>query len=328
MKRFLMPAIIGAFILVVGLPIFGQVSLSTAGTAVTQNFDGLGTATFNLTDNTSIPGVYAFRAAGNATPNVFTVDTGSSGTGQFKNYGVAGTNPVTDRALGSLSSGTPGTLNYGVRYVNNTGSAITSLTVTYTGEQWRNGGNVNPQVLAFDFRQAPTVTDLTTGTYTPVAALNFTTPINTATAGALDGNAAANRTTVTSTFRVIIPIGEEVMIRWTDINDTGNDHGLSIDDLSVTPGIATAASSDISGAVRTANGRGIQNAFLMVSGNGLQHPIYAKTSTFGNFNIKNLPSGGTYVISVISKGYTFSIPSRVVSLNEDLTGMEFIANPK
>lgn len=213
--------------------VFGQVSLTSQGTAVTQNFDGLGTtATTSVTDNTTITGVYAFRAVGNVVPNVFTADNGGSNSGRFNNYG---TTAATDRTIGSASSATPGTLNYGVRYVNNTGGLITSLQVTYTGEQWRNGGNVAAQVLAFDYQQAATVTSLTTGTFIPVTALNFTSLTNTATAAAIDGNAPANRTVLTSTIVVSIPVGQEIMLRWTDANDAGTDHGFGVDDLSVTP---------------------------------------------------------------------------------------------
>jgi Carboxypeptidase regulatory-like domain/Putative Ig domain len=212
---------------------FGQASLATLGTPVTENFDSLGTTTTTLvTDNTTITGVYAFRAAGNAIPNTFTADIGGSNTGRFNNYGSLA---ASDRTIGSLSSGTPGTLNYGVRYVNNTGSIITALQVTYTGEQWRNGGNVTPQVLSFNYRQATTVTDLTTGTYIPVVALNFTSLVNTAVAAAVDGNLPANRTTLMTTINVVIPVGEEIMLRWTDLNDAGNDHGFGVDDLSVIP---------------------------------------------------------------------------------------------
>ncbi|MFN7676616.1 beta strand repeat-containing protein, partial [Flavobacterium sp.] len=210
---------------------WGQASLAAIGTPYQQNFDGLGTATFNLTDNSSITGVYALRAAGNATPNVFTAGTGSSNSGSFYNFGSTG---AADRALGSAGSSGTGTLQYGVRLKNNTGVAIASLTITYTGEQWRNGGNTASQPLTFDYRQAATVTSLT-GTFTTVAALTFNTPTNTATAAALDGNNAANRAVLTSVVTVNIPIGEEIMLRWTDINDSGNDHGVAIDDLSVTP---------------------------------------------------------------------------------------------
>ena len=44
----------------------------------------------------------------------------------------------TDRALGSLASVSSGTIAYGIRMTNtNPYATIHSLTVTYTGEQWR-----------------------------------------------------------------------------------------------------------------------------------------------------------------------------------------------
>ena len=59
----------------------------------------------------------------------------------------------TERALGSMASGTPGNFAYGVRFTNDTGSAQSNFTVSYTGEQWRNGGNTSAQKLAFSFGQ-------------------------------------------------------------------------------------------------------------------------------------------------------------------------------
>ena len=69
-----------------------------------------------------------------------------------------------------------------------------------------------------------------------VAALDFTSPITGGTAGALDGNLAANRVALSSTITGLnIPAGTEVMLRWSDPDHSGTDHGLSIDDFSVTP---------------------------------------------------------------------------------------------
>lgn len=302
-----------------------QVSITTLGPggAYTQNFDGLGTANFNLTDNTSITGVYAFRQT-NAVPNIFTADTGSSNTGQLKNYGTAA---APDRTLGSLGSGTSAPLFYGVRFVNNTGTPIASLQITYTGEQWRTA-NVNAQVLAFDYRQAATVTDLTTGTYIAVPALNFTTPVNNTPAVPLDGNVAANRTVITASFLVAIPVGEEIMIRWTDIDDTGNDHGVGIDDLSVVARAApTAASATLSGRVATANGRGISKAYVTISGGNLTAPLRVITNPFGYYIFPDLAVGQTYILSVNSKLFRFTQPSRTVSLVQDTAAIDFTAEP-
>ncbi|MEQ1920898.1 MAG: LamG-like jellyroll fold domain-containing protein [Pyrinomonadaceae bacterium] len=278
---------------------FATKSISSVGTAVTENFDSLTTATFNLTDNTSIDGVYAFRAAGNAIPNVFTADNGGSNAGRFNNYG---TTSATDRALGSASSGTPGTLNYGIRYVNNTGLTITALQVSYTGEQWRNGGNTTPQVLAFDYQQAATVTSLTAGTFTAVPALNFTSLINTATAAALDGNAAANRTVLTSTITVNIPNGEEVMLRWTDLNDAGNDHGFGIDDLSVT------ATRVISGNI-TMNGNNLPIA------NGSTTPSTSNYTDFGSIMVGTSTSRGLVIGNASSTQVLYLYGSPIVTIS-------------
>lgn len=301
---------------------FGQVSLTAINSAVTQNFDGLTTANFNLTDNTSIPGVYAFRAAGNAVPNVFTADNGGSNAGRFNNYG---TTAATDRALGSASSGTPGTLQYGVRFANNTGTAITSINVRYTGEQWRNGGNATAQVLAFDYQQAATVTDLTSGTYTAVAALNFTTPTNSAMAAALDGNAAANRTVITQTITVNIPVGQEIMLRWTDINDAGNDHGVSIDDLSVTPqATVSAAGVTIGGRVLTADGRALGKTQITLT-DSQGNTRTTVSSSFGFYSFEEVEAGQTYTLNAASKQYQFD--AKTISVNDPIADLDFTAQP-
>ena len=76
-------------------------SITALGVPLTENFDTLASAGTNITwtDNSTIPGWYSTRATYNS-------GTGSSNTGALYSFGVAGTNPVTDRALGSVASGT------------------------------------------------------------------------------------------------------------------------------------------------------------------------------------------------------------------------------
>src|SRR5439155_23740482 len=112
-----------------------------------------------------------------------------------------GTIGATDRALGSLGSGTPKTNVFGLRIQNDTGSPVGNVTISYTGEQWRNGGNTAVQTLAFSYQVSATPFTSPIGVdaepnngWTGFAALNFDSPITVATATALDGNAAANRT--------------------------------------------------------------------------------------------------------------------------------------
>jgi DNA/RNA endonuclease G (NUC1)/fibronectin type 3 domain-containing protein len=207
----------------------GSISLTTLGAAVTENFDTLSN-TAGSTTNTALPaGWYITEQGGGARDNEqYGVDTGGSTTGDIYSYGAAAS---TDRALGALRSGTLIPF-YGAKYTNNTGATITSLVVAYTGEEWRLGTAARTDQINFEY--SLTATDLTTGTYTGVAALNFVTP-DTATTGAKNGNAAADRTVIGPvTIPVSIANGATFFIRWTDTDATGADDGLSVDDFSLT----------------------------------------------------------------------------------------------
>jgi hypothetical protein len=105
--------------------------------------------------------------------------------------------------------------------------------VSYVGEEWRLG--VAGRTDQLDFEYSTNATDLTSGTWTGVSALNFVTP-DIATAGAKNGNAAADRTALSTTISSLsIANGATFWIRWTDTNISGNDDGLAVDHFSLTP---------------------------------------------------------------------------------------------
>jgi len=89
----------------------------------------------------------------------------------------------------------------------------------------------------------------------------------------------------------------------------------------------TAASASISGRVLTADGRGISNAKVVITGNSLSTPIVTTTGSLGWYNIDGLHTGETYVVTVFSKRFTFSAPSRVISLVDNVGDADFIADP-
>ena len=212
----------------------GSISLTTLGSSSLENFDTLAN-TAGSTTNTTLPtGWYITEQGGGARDNEqYGVDTGASTTGDIYSYGAAAS---TERALGALRSGTLIPL-LGAKFTNNTGSTITSLAVSYTGEQWRLGTAARTDRI--DFQYSLNATDLTTGTYIDVDALDFTAP-TTVTIGAKDGNAAANRTSINSTITgLTIPNGSTFFIRWTDLDATGADDGLAVDDFSVIPNSTT-----------------------------------------------------------------------------------------
>ncbi|MBL8183048.1 MAG: hypothetical protein JNL64_15725 [Blastocatellia bacterium] len=89
----------------------------------------------------------------------------------------------------------------------------------------------------------------------------------------------------------------------------------------------SSANASIGGRVVTASGQGIRNAAIVVTGNSLPQPIIAKTGSFGYYTIAGLNVGETYVVTVVSKRFDFSQPSRLISLSDNVTDIDFIAEP-
>ena len=90
---------------------------------------------------------------------------------------------------------------------------------------------------------------------------------------------------------------------------------------------STAAQASVSGRVLTAEGIGIRNARVVITGNSLTEPIVATTGSFGYFTFDGLATGQTYVVTVNSQRYTFSTPSRVLSLIDNVADVDFVADP-
>ena len=78
----------------------------------------------------------------------------------------------------------------------------------------------------------------------------------------------------------------------------------------------------------TASGQGIRNARIVITGNSLTDPVVVTTGSFGYFMVEGLQVGETYVVTVNSQRYTFSTPSRVISLVDNVVDADFIADPQ
>jgi predicted extracellular nuclease len=211
-------------------PALAQIIQLTGGT-YTQDFDTLSNTAGSTTNSTLPTGWLLTESGGGARDNEqYAVDTGSSNTGDSYSYGAAGS---TERALGSLRSGTL-IASYGACFSNATGNTLTSFDIAYTGEQWRLGTAARTDRI--DFQYSTDATSLTTGTWTDVDTLDFTTP-NTATTGAKDGNAAGNRSALSASIgSVAIGNGATFCIRWNDADASSADDGLAIDDVSISVG--------------------------------------------------------------------------------------------
>ena len=227
MKRVL-SALLTACVGLAALPTHGQVSLASLGIAYTENFDTLSNSA-SLTTGNLTNGWLMTESGGGARDNEqYAVGTGASNTGDTYSFGAAGS---TERALGGLRSGSLIPV-FGVQFVNNTGETITSLDISYVGEMWRLGTAARTDRL--DFEYSLDAVSLSSGAWTNVAALGFWSP-NAVTVGATDGNAASSRTVVASSIGgLAVANGAVVTIRWTDVDASGADDGLAVDEFRLT----------------------------------------------------------------------------------------------
>jgi lysophospholipase L1-like esterase len=231
-------------------PLLASAQIIDTGGACAQDFDtlpraGAGHAWKN---NKTLPGWHAAFARRGG-PDTFRADAGGGSVG-IVSYGADGS---PDRALGLRVSANSGDLAVGLRLVNRTGAAITSLTVTYDGEQWREDGPT-PATLQFSYKVNGGL--LTGGAgWTPVEQLNFTSPRTVAGGGdakpaarPLDGNAPENRRAgITATFPVLAADGDEIWLRWLSRGVRASAQGVAIDNLAV-----TAATAPLSEALKLA----------------------------------------------------------------------------
>jgi len=86
----------------------------------------------------------------------------------------------------------------------------------------------------------------------------------------------------------------------------------------------TAAGVLVSGRILTAKGNGITNVIVtLTDSNG--NTRTARSSTFGYYQFDEVEAGETYIISVVSKRFSFSQPSQIINLIEDAVNVDFIA---
>jgi hypothetical protein len=225
-----------------------------------QHFNSLGTdSPAPWVNNTTVPGWFAFasgvagadgvRDGGEVTP-AFAADAGANTAGGLHSYGPAGDG---ERALGSIGSGgsAAGDVTFSLVLQNTSDQTYRTTWIRYAGEQWRQGGNSTPHVLVFDyalFAEAPTAAELRADFTTPYTApsgtFDFFGPLVGAVPAVVNGNLLASEgggrlENVGGVLDIDWPPGAFLVLRWWDDNNSGADHGLSIDDLDV------SASTDV-----------------------------------------------------------------------------------
>lgn len=201
--------------------------IGSLNTTYSENFDSLASSGKSST----VPSGWAFLETGSGSnaDGLYSAGTGSNNDGDTYSFGASGS---LERALGQLRSGSVTTI-IGVELQNSTGTTITTILLSYIGEQWRLGATGRQDRM--DFQYSLDATSLSSGTWTDFDALDFVAPTTSGTAGALNGNDSANRTQVSGNLSGIsFESGSKMWLRWLDLDASGSDDGLAIDDFSVT----------------------------------------------------------------------------------------------
>ena len=200
-------------------------------TTYTQNFDTLA----NTGTSQALPAGFQLveNGTGGAADGFYAAGTGSSNAGNAYSFGAAGS---TERALGSLGSGGVGPIYYGGVFTNGLGSSIDTLSFSYNGEQWRSGTATND---GLTFQYSLDATQLDNGNWTTFAGLNYMATNNT-NSGAINGNVFSTAIAGTITG-LSIGDGARFGFRWVDVDTTGSDHGVAVDNLGITATLVPVA---------------------------------------------------------------------------------------
>lgn len=211
---------------VLGSLAFAQIPLTGYGAPVTEDFNTLA----SMGTSSAVPAGWAFVETGTNANTTYSAGNGTGTGGDTYSWGATAS---AERAFGGLlsSSLTP---TFGASFVNNIGGPVGRLDIEYVGEQWRLGTLAREDRLNFQYSLDATA--LNNGSWIDVDVLDFVAPVTGPAIGALDGNAAGNRTAVFGSISgIALQPGATIWIRWADLNASGADDGLGVDDFRLTP---------------------------------------------------------------------------------------------
>lgn len=89
----------------------------------------------------------------------------------------------------------------------------------------------------------------------------------------------------------------------------------------------TAANVSVSGRLSTSDGRGIRSAVIYLANASTGEIRSARSSAFGYYRFEDIPVGVTYIIRVTTKRFQFVPDTQVIALLDELTELNFTAEP-
>ncbi len=171
-----------------------------------------------------------------ATASKLGASQGDQSTGGIISFGTLSVSGVAEvnRALGLLSTSTTGDSSFGLKLINRTGTALTNITLKYTGEIWRNQPLAN--TIEFGYYVDANTNDTfaaTNALANPVPNLNVSFATS-ATLATVDGSQPSNQISLAVTNLSIgsWPANAALWLVWQQTNSAGSAQGIAIDNLS------------------------------------------------------------------------------------------------
>jgi uncharacterized delta-60 repeat protein len=214
--------------------------------------------------------------------------------------------------------------NFFARLSNDT-AALQNLSVAETTIVWTRNGSA-PQFTRTTFELSTdggaTYTFLGNGTS------NLTEQANLKADHDKDGEKTplAPQTSGSTLTGLNLPTAQNILIRTRGYHRSGFQNGSETTEELVRNNYLfapTAANVSIGGRITTADGRGIRNAVVVLTGGNLPAPRTVRTGTFGYYSFESVEVGATYIIEIRSKSYQFT--PQLVTVNEELTELNFTA---
>ena len=317
----------------------GGGGVTTAGTSSVVTLDGV---TVSGTSSISVAGVDSFGGTltilNSTISNNSCIGVASEGTAvNIANSTISGNNGTSVGVAGGIYNSTTLNLN-NVTVANNVNGGIENFGTT----------NIRNTIITGSTGRADAVGGFTSQGNNLVSNLGTATGFSAASGdklnvaanlAALANNGGQTDTHSPNTGSPAINAGNNCVVTatcgtnnppvalTTDQRGTGfgRQGGTAVDIGAIEAVPPTAANASISGRVLTADGRGITNVSITVSGGNLSEPKVVRTSSFGYYSVTDLVAGETYIVEIRAKRYLFTNSTRVINLMEDISDQNFIA---
>ena len=245
------PFALASFLLLCSFPaVFAQISTTPSSYpypainfVYTQNFSNLPVSSTYVSGlsgkgpyflgslHAGLTGLFMAQTSGSNAVLNFATSSGSNATSGIFSYGPSNTatNAAT-RGLGSLAS-SAGSYVFGMVFTNTSNAVIEQFEIEITAAQWRKGGSgrANEWTFMYHTSSANNVLDTLTKKDTT---LNFTSVQTSTGTVAMNGLLTMNQLKKKDTlFNLNWQPGHQLILKWQDKDDVGNDDGMSLQQL-------------------------------------------------------------------------------------------------